>query len=84
MRRTTIFMATILLAAPSPLLAQDTPTVDAVEQGDDDDGNSRLGLLGLIGLLGLFGLMRREPSIHVDARQRRGDADARDDGGTVA
>ena len=84
MRRTQIFMAAILLAAPAPLLAQDAGTGDATEQRDDDDGNSRTGLLGLIGLLGLFGLMRREPSIHVDARNRGGRVDARDDSGTVA
>ena len=84
MRRTQILMAAILLAAPSPLLAQDVPDADAAEQRDDDDGNPRTGLLGLLGLLGLFGLMRREPSIHVDAR-RRGTADgARGDGGTAA
>ena len=82
MRRTTIFMTAMLLAAPSPILAQDSGTGDAVEQRDSDDGNSRVGLLGLIGLVGLFGLMRREPSIHVDARERRGGAGARTDGGT--
>ncbi len=70
MRRTQIFMAAILLAAPAPLLAQDSGTGDTTEQRDEDDGNSRTGLLGLIGLIGLFGLMRREPAIHVDARQR--------------
>ena len=75
MRRSQIFIAAILLAAPAPLLAQDVPAADATEQRDDDDGNPRLGLLGLIGLLGLFGLMRREPSIHVDARQRAGGVD---------
>jgi MYXO-CTERM domain-containing protein len=82
MRRTTIFMTAMLLAAPTPLLAQDAGTGDTVEQRDSDDGNSRVGLLGLIGLVGLFGLMRREPSIHVDARQRRGGGDGRDDSGT--
>jgi MYXO-CTERM domain-containing protein len=75
MRRSQIFIAAILLAAPAPLLAQDVPAADAAEQRNDDDGNPRLGLLGLIGLLGLFGLMRREPSIHVDARQRAGGVD---------
>ena len=84
MRRTQIFMAAILLAAPSPLLAQDEPAADAVEQREDDDGNPRTGLLGLLGLIGLFGLMRREPSIHVDARRRGSAVDARDDSGTAA
>ena len=83
MRRTQIFIAAILLAAPAPLLAQAAPAADAAQQRDDDDGNPRLGLLGLIGLLGLFGLMRREPSIHIDAR-RRGDADAGNEVGTAA
>ena len=80
MRRTQIFMAALLLAAPSPLLAQDAPAGEAAEQRDDD-GNPRTGLLGLIGLLGLFGLMRREPSIHVDARRRGSGDDARTDSG---
>jgi MYXO-CTERM domain-containing protein len=75
MRRTEIFIAAILLAAPAPLLAQSAPDAAASEQRNDNGGNPRLGLLGLIGLLGLFGLMRREPSIHVDARQRGGAAD---------
>ena len=75
MRRTQIFIAAILLAAPAPVLAQSTAAPDAAQQRDDNDGNPRLGLLGLIGLLGLFGLMRREPSIHVDARQRGGAVD---------
>ena len=83
MRRTQIFMAAILLAAPAPLLAQDAGT-DATEQRDDDDSNSRTGLLGLIGLLGLFGLMRREPSIHVDARQRGAGPDVRNDSSPAA
>ena len=69
MRRTQIFIAAILLAAPAPVLSQSAPAADTTEQRSDDDGNPRLGLLGLIGLLGLFGLMRREPSIHVDARR---------------
>ena len=68
MRRTQIFVAAVLLAAPAPLLAQEVNSTDAAQQRDDD-GNPRTGLLGLIGLLGLFGLMRREPSIHVDARR---------------
>jgi MYXO-CTERM domain-containing protein len=76
MRRTQIFIAAFLLAAPTPLLAQNAPDADATEQRDDNDGNPRIGLLGLIGLVGLFGLMRREPSIHVDARRRGGGADA--------
>jgi MYXO-CTERM domain-containing protein len=92
MRRTRIFMAAILLAAPAPLLAQDPGAGDATEQRDGDDGNSRTGLLGLIGLIGLFGLMRREPAIHVDARQRgtgpggvdRREGGDRRDGGTTA
>ena len=71
MRRTQIFMAAMLLAAPAPLIAQDSGT-DTTEQRDGDDGNSRTGLLGLIGLIGLFGLMRREPAIHVDARRPGG------------
>ena len=75
MRRTQIFIAAFLLAAPAPVLAQSAPAADAAEQPSDNDGNPRLGLLGLIGLLGLFGLMRREPSIHVDARQRGGGVD---------
>ena len=84
MRRIQILMAAILLAAPSPLLAQDVTADQAAEQRDDDDGNPRTGLLGLIGLLGLFGLMRREPSIHVDARRRGGGDDARTDSGPAA
>lgn len=84
MRRTQIFMAAILLAAPAPLLAQDVTAPDAAEQRDDDDGNPRTGLLGLLGLIGLFGLMRREPSIHVDARRRGSGDDVRTDGGTAA
>ncbi len=83
MRRTQIFIAAILLAAPAPLLAQNAPDADATEQRSDDDGNPRLGLLGLIGLLGLFGLMRREPAIHVDARRRGDGADAGNDVGTT-
>ena len=82
MRRTQIFMAAILLAAPTPLLAQDAPAADAAEQRDDD-GNPRTGLLGLIGLLGLFGLMRREPSIHVDARRRGSGDEIRKEAGTT-
>jgi MYXO-CTERM domain-containing protein len=84
MRRTQIFMAAILLAAPAPLLAQDSGTADTTEQRDGDDGNSRTGLLGLLGLIGLFGLMRREPSIHVDARQRSGGPNAGGGSGTAA
>lgn len=84
MRRTQIFIAAILLAAPAPLLAQNAPGADATEQRGDDDGNPRIGLLGLIGLIGLFGLMRREPSIHVDARRRGDGADGRNDIGTAA
>jgi MYXO-CTERM domain-containing protein len=84
MRRTQIFMAAILLAAPAPLLAQDATAADAAEQRDDNEGNPRTGLLGLIGLIGLFGLMRREPSIHVDARRRGSGVDARSDSGTAA
>ena len=75
MRRTQIFIAAFLLAAPASVLAQSAPAPDAAQQQDDNDGNPRLGLLGLIGLLGLFELMRREPSIHVDARQRGGGVD---------
>ena len=84
MRRTQILIAAILLAAPAPLLAQDAPAAGAAEQRDDNDGNPRIGLLGLIGLIGLFGLMRREPSIHVDARRRGDEVDGRDDTGTAA
>ena len=75
MRRTTLFVAAALLAAPASGLAQDRLTDAAVasvaaEVGEEeDDGNSRLGLLGLLGLAGLLGLMRREPDIHVDARR---------------
>jgi MYXO-CTERM domain-containing protein len=84
MRRTQIFIAAILLTAPAPLMAQAAPAGDTTEQRDDDDGNPRIGLLGLIGLIGLFGLMRREPSIHVDARRRVDGADAGNDVGTTA
>jgi MYXO-CTERM domain-containing protein len=84
MRRTHIFMVAILLAAPAPLSAQDSGAADTTEQRDNGDGNPRTGLLGLLGLIGLFGLMRREPSIHVDARQRRGGPEVRDDSGTAA
>jgi hypothetical protein len=71
MRRTQVFIAAILLAAPAPLLAQSdvSDTGGTVEQRDNN-GNPRTGLLGLIGLIGLFGLMRREPNIHIDARRR--------------
>ncbi len=71
MRRTRVFIAAILLAAPAPLLAQSdiSDTRGTVEQRDNN-GNPRTGLLGLIGLIGLFGLVRREPNIHVDARRR--------------
>ncbi len=72
MRPTPIFLAAALLAAPVPVIAQDT-TNDIVysdtQRGDEDDGNSRLGLLGLLGMAGLLGLFRREPDIHVDARR---------------
>jgi MYXO-CTERM domain-containing protein len=83
MRRTQIFIAAILLAAPAPLMAQDAPAADAAQQRDDNDGNPRIGLLGLIGLIGLFGLMRREPSIHVDARHRGRNVDGQNDIGTT-
>ena len=84
MRRTPMFIAAILLAAPAPLVAQGAATADSAEQRDDNDGNPRTGLLGLIGLIGLFGLMRREPSIHVDARRRGSGVDMRSDDETVA
>lgn len=81
MRSTTIILATALLAAPIPALAQDTTNdivySDTERQNDDDDGNSRLGLLGLLGLGGLLGLFRREPDIHVDARRGNEGADRR-------
>ena len=79
MRRTTIFVAAALLAAPASALAPDRLTDTALAsvavQGDEDEdeGNSRLGLLGLLGLAGLLGLMRREPDIHVDARREKRD-----------
>ena len=73
MRRTTLLIATALVAAPVQAIAQDTTNdivySDSERQSDGDDGNSRLGLLGLLGLAGLLGLFRREPDIHVDARR---------------
>jgi MYXO-CTERM domain-containing protein len=68
-----MLLAAALVAAPVPAIAQDTGNdiiySDTQRDGDEDDGNSRLGLLGLLGLAGLLGLFRREPDIHVDARR---------------
>lgn len=72
MRRTSLLLAAILLAAPAHAIAQvNEPAVVYSDNGEDreDDGNSRLGLLGLLGLAGLLGLLKREPDIHVDARR---------------
>ena len=70
MRPTTLFLAAILLTPPAQAFAQSN-YADEVDVGDgqQDDGNSKLGLLGLLGLAGLLGLKRREPDIHVDARR---------------
>lgn len=71
MRRLTLAVAAALLATPAQVIAQnvlDDTREAAVEERNDDEGNSRLGLLGLLGLAGLLGLIRREPDIHVDAR----------------
>ena len=88
MRRTQVLMAAILLAAPAPLMAQSggADSDEVTEQRDSGGGNPRTGLLGLLGLLGLFGLMRREPSIHFDARRNAGRQPVRDagDDGTIA
>ena len=76
MRFSTILLSALLLAAPSPLLAQNLGGGDdwsasaRTDRGDWLD-NPRLGLLGLLGLGGLLRLIRREPSIHVDARRKR-------------
>ena len=70
MRPTTLLLAAALVAAPAQAFAQTNDYAEVeVEDGDRDDGNSRLGLLGLLGLAGLLGLRRREPDIHVDARR---------------
>jgi len=46
-------------AGVASVAAQDTPTVEEVE----DEGFDDWGLLGLLGLAGLLGLKRREPEV---------------------
>ncbi len=75
MRSFKILIGAACLALPLPLLAQQVPPEIAAsvatlaQDGDDDDGNPRLGLLGLLGLAGLLGLFRPGQNIHVDARR---------------
>lgn len=75
MRATIFFLALALLAPPAQATAQSNSTsdVDIGASRENDQGNSKLGLLGLLGLAGLLGLKRREPDIHVDARQNKRD-----------
>ena len=72
MRKTTLILAAALLAAPAPLLAQDT-TLDATGTAEtdreDDDRDFPWGLLGLLGLAGLLGRKRNDRDVHVDARR---------------
>ena len=64
-----IFICTSAAAtAQSSVNVSDQEAVSTASQTDWRD-NPRLGLLGLLGLAGLLGLMRREPSIHIDARE---------------
>ncbi len=72
MRRTTVLLLAATLAAPAPLLAQDTAddtVYDNTEREDDKD--FPWGLLGLLGLAGLLGRKRKDNDIHVDARRDR-------------
>jgi MYXO-CTERM domain-containing protein len=72
MRPMMLFLAAIVLTPAAQAVAQSNESGE-VDVGQQDGGNSKLGLLGLLGLAGLFGLKRREPDIHVDARRDRRD-----------
>lgn len=72
MRVTILFLAASFLTPTAQAIAQSNDTGE-VDVGQQNNGNSKLGLLGLLGLAGLFGLRRREPDIHVDARQQKRD-----------
>jgi MYXO-CTERM domain-containing protein len=72
MRKTTLILAAALLAAPAPLLAQDTATdtgTTTETDREDDDRDFPWGLLGLLGLAGLMGRKRNDRDVHVDARR---------------
>jgi len=76
MRSTTAILAAAFLSTAVPATAQNSvgsgdQAGRSAESRSDWNDNPRLGLLGLLGLGGLLGLMRRQPSIHIDARQER-------------
>jgi MYXO-CTERM domain-containing protein len=71
MRIAMLFLAAVVLAPAAEAVAQSNDTGEVDVNRQNDDGNSKIGLLGLLGLAGLLGLRRREPDIHVDARQNK-------------
>mgnify|MGYP001601884979 CR=1 FL=1 len=73
MRPMMLFLAAIVLTPAAQAVAQSNESGEVDVGGQQDGGNSKLGLLGLLGLAGLFGLKRQEPDIHVDARRDRRD-----------
>ena len=67
-----ILAASLALAAPAAVVAQDT-TVDnaAMTTGtpvQEDDDDFPWGLLGLLGLAGLLGRKRNDTHVHTDRR----------------
>ena len=73
MRVTILFLAASFLTPTAQAIAQSNDSGEVDVGGQQNDGNSKLGLLGRLGLAGRFGLKRREPDIHVDARQHKRD-----------